>query len=95
MGNDAHAPATRFGRQPAADLLMERGITVQEAANRLGLRNRKHLLWPLIGAQPPTRRIALGLSDELGLPVTDLFTPRSLRAAIDRDRNRMSGKRSA
>lgn len=68
---------SRFGRQPVADILKERGITRVSMAAKLGVSLGKFNN-TLAGHQTPSEGIRRGLVEELGLPLEELFTPEPL-----------------
>lgn len=68
---------TRFGRQPVADILKERGITRVAMAARLGV-SLGIFNNTLAGHQTPSDEIRDGLVNELGMPVEKLFTEEPL-----------------
>lgn len=64
-------------RQPARDILKQRGWSVSAAAEALG-ENRSHLNSALLGKVPPCNRLRESLPRWLGVPLTELFTPELL-----------------
>lgn len=77
MTRTGRQSVSRFGRQPVADILKERGISRVEMARRLkvslGIFNNT-----LAGHQTPSDEIRQGLSDMLRLRVEELFTAEPL-----------------
>lgn len=61
-----------FGRQPAADLLKQRGIKRQDAAQRIGVKHSV-LNNTLAGRQAPSQLVRDGLVKLLGEPIEKLF----------------------
>jgi len=77
------ARVTRFGRQPVADILKERGITRVAMAAKLGVSLGKFNN-TLAGHQTPSEAIRRGLVDTLQLPLEELFTPEPLARRLGR-----------
>lgn len=61
-----------FGRQPAADILKEHGISREEAARRIGVKHSV-LNNTLAGRQTPSQQIRDGLVKLLDEPLEKLF----------------------
>jgi transcriptional regulator with XRE-family HTH domain len=61
-----------FGRQPAADILKERGIRREAAAKTIGVKHSV-LNNTLAGRQTPSTEIREGLVKLLGMPLEELF----------------------
>lgn len=66
-----------FGRQPAADILKERGIRRGDAAKVLGVKHSV-LNNTLAGRQTPSDVIRDGLPKMLDMPLEKLFNPEPL-----------------
>lgn len=66
-----------FGRQPAADILKDRGISRETAARTIGV---KHSILnnTLAGRQTPSQQVRDGLVKLLDLPLEQLFTAEPL-----------------
>lgn len=63
---------SRFGRQPVADVLKERGITRVAMAAKLGIK-LSVFNNTLAGHQTPSQELREGLVSELGVPLEQLF----------------------
>jgi transcriptional regulator with XRE-family HTH domain len=66
-----------FGRQPAADVLKQKGISRQVAAQRIGVQHSV-LNNTLAGRQTPSETVRKGLVELLGTPLEKLFNPEPL-----------------
>lgn len=71
--------ATKFGRQPFLDVLIERNISQRQAAAATKI-PRLHLRHSGYGYVTPKTELRRALSEYLGLPVEKLFTAESLSA---------------
>ena len=79
----------RYGPQPAWKILAKQRSTAM-AAMKLGV-TYGCLRGALMGYSAPSREIRIGLSEMLGLPVEELFTPQAL-AAVPRQRKTAESK---
>lgn len=66
-----------FGRQPAADVLKQKGISRQVAAQRIGVQHSV-LNNTLAGRQTPSETVRKGLVKLLDTPLEKLFNPEPL-----------------
>jgi transcriptional regulator with XRE-family HTH domain len=66
-------PPTRFGRQPARDLLSSSGWTMRDAAREMNV-DYQHFARSLFGRVLPDSRVRTELPKLLGLPLEELFT---------------------
>lgn len=77
MSGSGRRGMSRFGRQPVAEILKQRGIRRGDAARKIGI---KHSVFnnTLAGHQTPSDEMREGLSKLLDLPVEELFTAEPL-----------------
>lgn len=75
--HDREPAATRFGRQPAYQLLHDERWPVTRAAERLGV-VYAHLHGALIGRVRPRPEVIQGLAELLDAQPSELFTPEVL-----------------
>lgn len=69
--------ATKFGRQPARDILFLARISVADAAKQIGV-SRLHLTNALHGWITPCPAVREQLPNLLNRPLEELFTPEVL-----------------
>jgi len=74
---------SRFGRQPVADVLKEKGISRVEAARRLGVK-LSIFNNTLAGHQTPSDELRQGLVELLGVPLERLFDAEPLARRLGR-----------
>lgn len=71
--------ATKFGRQPFLDVLLERGISLRQASMDMGV-PWLHLRHAAFGYVTPKYEVRDEITDYLDLPLYSLFTSEALHA---------------
>ena len=84
--------STRFGCQPAREILLRGGRSITGTARALDI-PRSHVHSALLGICAPAPGLRTGLSELLGLPVEALFTSSALAATYDPSRGPSSSAR--
>lgn len=74
---------TKYGRQPAADLIKRQGLTRPQVAEAIGV-PLTVLNNILAGAQVPPDEVRLGLARVLGVGLDELFTAEPLARKVGR-----------